>query len=110
MGLLAGDLERWLKTASVAPVEGENPIIRLRAELEQYAGAEISLTKEASDADYERLYTMHKNVEAAYRGAVKVGKKPEADAILDKFANWKYLKGAPGEPDDLHPLPAPDEK
>lgn len=112
MGLLAEDLKRWKKVASPEPpsVSDGDPLGKLRGELERYAGAETSLEKEASEADYERLYTLHKNVESAYRGAVKAGKKPEADKALDKFSSWRYLKGAPGEPGDLTPLPEPEEK
>jgi hypothetical protein len=118
MGLLAADLERLRshmnapaarisKTASMSKPE---PVETLRAALELYAGATQATEKTAGDDEHKRLWTLHLQAEAAYRNAVKLGKRVEASAVLDKFAGWSYLKGQPGEPGDLHPLPAPEEK
>lgn len=114
MGLLAADLARYrsaragtVKTAA-APVS--DPVGFLRIGLEAFTGAQVVLEKSASPEDYHRLYTMHREIERAYRESVKIGKKPEADEILSKFSGWSWLRGAPGEPGDWTPLPAPDEK
>jgi hypothetical protein len=111
MGLLAADLKRLRsKTASEAPPKPVRQIENLRDELERYAGAEHSLQKEASAQDHERLFVLHGNVETTYREAVKIGKRKEANVLLDKFAGWTYLKGSPGVPGDMTPFPVPDEK
>jgi hypothetical protein len=118
MGLLAADLERLRshmnapvarisKTASMAKPE---PVETLRSALELYAGAAQATEKTAGDDEHKRLWSLHEQAEAAYRNAVKLGKRVEASAVLDKFAGWSYLKGQPGEQGDLHPLPAPEEK
>lgn len=115
MGLLAADLERLksfvvrapgTKVASARP----GPVEALRASLESYAGALVPAEKTASAEDHARLWTLHEGVEAAYREAARLGKRAEADAALDKFSGWTYLKGRPSEPGDLHPLPAPAER
>ena len=112
MGLLTADLDRYRralpKSASFAQKPGAVEV--LRNALEKFSGADSVLEKAASAEDSARLWELHKAAEAAYREAVKAGKKPEADATLDKFSGWKWLKGAPGEPGDLHPMPAPDEE
>lgn len=116
MGLLAADLashrQRLIPAHALrkeARVKEElRPLDLLRGSLELYAGAELTLEKSASTEDHTRLFQLHAGVEKAYRDAVKEGKKPEADALLDKFAGWKYLKGAPGQVGDKHPLPAPE--
>lgn len=118
MGLLSADLELHRrsikKIASVKPHEEDvaqpTPVDSLKIAIELYAGADHGSEKTASDADLKRLHVLHKGVESSYREAVKAGKKVEADQLLDKFSGWRWLKGAPGEPGDLHPLPAPDEK
>jgi len=95
------------KTASIMKPD---PVESLRAALELYAGATQAIEKTAGETEHQRLWTLHGQAETAYRNAVKLGKRPEANAMLDKFAGWSYLKGQPGEPGDLHPLPAPEEK
>ena len=101
----------YTKQASVfVPIRGINPVDVLRSKLAEHAGLEVSTEKTASTEDNGRLYELHREVEMVYRAAVKVGRRPEADALLDKFAGWRYLKGQPGEPGDMTPLPAPEEK
>lgn len=120
MGLLAADLERHrmeIKTSSrpgrtmekTASVPA-NPVESLRVALELYAGAEKALEKSAGETDHARLYRIHRTVEEEYRKVAQVGRRPEADAILDRFPGWTYLKGQPPEPGDWTPLPAPEEK
>jgi hypothetical protein len=117
MGLLSADLDRHRTHLRVNgdTKQASHPALpsaveSLRSSLERFAGAEASLEKSASDKDHERLWRIHEEVEKAYRRSVKEGRKTEADALLDKFAGWQYLKGMPGEAGDLHPLPAPEEK
>lgn len=101
----------YTKRANVfAPVKGINPVDVLRSKLAEHAGLEAASEKTASADDDGRLYELHREVEMVYRAAVKLGKRPEADALLDKFAGWRYLKGQPGEPGDMTPLPAPEGK
>ena len=100
-----------MKQASVfVPLKGVNPVDILRSRLAEHAGFETATEKTASADDHGRLYALHREDEMIYRAAVKLGKRPEADALLDKFAGWRYLKGQPGEPGDMTPLPAPEEK
>ena len=82
----------------------------LETGLDRYAGACSTIEKSASENDSEKLWTLHGEVEKDYRWAVREGKRAEANELIDKYAGWAYLKGAPGEPGDLHPFPAPDEK
>lgn len=115
MGLLSADLERYrirhAKTAGEVPLEKPvTPLDILQSRLAEYAGMGQATEKTASSQDLERMYAIHREVEQAYRAAVKVGKRPEADAALDKFSGWRYLKGQPGEPGDMKPFPAPDSK
>lgn len=119
MGLLSADLEvhraRIAKTVqenlSVKTAQTkDNPLENLRTALELYRGTESALEKAGGDGEFPRLWERHRAVEAAYRQAAKVGKRLEADAVLDKFSGWAYLKGAPAEPGDLRPLPGPDVK
>lgn len=115
---MTADLERHRsgsrKTASLeksdAPAPKATPLDILKVCLEQHAGAAASLQKTASDEECTYLYDLHRAVERAYRLTVKVGKRPEANALLDKFAGWVYLKGQPGEAGDMHPFLAPGEK
>lgn len=118
MGLLSADLEvhrrSIKKIAAVKPHEEDvalpGPVDQLKIAIELYAGAGQGSEKVASESDLKHLYNLHKGVESSYRETVKAGRKVEADQLLDKFSGWRWLKGAPGEPGDLHPLPAPDEK
>lgn len=119
MGLLSADLERHRSgLRKVSFIEKATPVIQKKASamdtlkvcLEQFAGADTAMEKAASEEDRGRLFILHEAVEVAYRESVKAGKRPEADALTDKFAGWKYLKGQPGEAGDLHPFPAPGEK
>jgi hypothetical protein len=126
MGLLSFDLQYHRKSAMrkvdlpkvafeldakpAAAQEPQSKVETLQAALELFAGAERGTEKTADTKDLDRLYDLHRKVESEYRLAVKCGKKPDADALLDKFSGWRYLKGAPGEPGDMHPLPAPEEK
>lgn len=93
-----------------APPPPPTPIDLFKVCLEQHAGAANSLDKTASDQDFGHLYALHRAVETAYRGCVKVGKRPEANAMLEKFSGWSYLKGQPGEAGDMHPFVLPGEK
>lgn len=119
MGLLSVDLERHRSgIRKVATIEKATPVMQKKAStldilkvcLEQFAGADTAMEKSASEEDRSRLFILHESVEVAYRDAVKAGKRPDADALTEKFAGWKYLKGQPGEAGDLHPFPAPGEK
>jgi len=118
MGLLSADLEVYRrsikKVAAVKPHEEDvvlpGPVDHLKIAIELYAVADQGAEKTASDVDLKHLHSLHKGVESSYREAVKAGKKVETDQLLDKFSGWRWLKGAPGEPGDLHPLPAPVEK
>lgn len=99
------------KEASVfVPIKGINPVDILRSKLAEHAGLEAAMEKTASADDNGHLYALHREVEMVYRAAVKLGKRPEADKLLDKFAGWRYLKGQPGEAGDMTPLPVPEEK
>lgn len=121
MGLLAADLQRYrerhLKTSSDRPAvrfTEPNGLESLESALQRYAGANLAAEKTASEKiseeDHKTLWSLHREVEKGYRWAVKQGNRPEANAILDKYAGWTWLKGAPKEPGDLHPFPAPDGK
>lgn len=117
MGLLSADLEVHRAKISKTVQENlfvktskDNPLENLRTALELYRGTESSLEKAGSEGEYPRLWERHRAVEAAYRQTAKIGRRLEADAVLDKFAGWSYLKGAPAEPGDLKPLPGPDGK
>jgi hypothetical protein len=119
MGLLSADLQRhrtslvksaFLVKADQPKEKRASAVDVLRATLEQYAGADRSIEKSASQEDHTRLYNLHRAVEASYREAVKAGKRSEADTELSKFSGWAYLKGQPGEEGDLHPFPVPAEK
>lgn len=117
MGLMAADLERHrsrltTKTASERPMARIEPnaLIQLEMNLDRYAGATTTLDKSASEETHQKLWASHEDVEKCYRWASKEGRRIEANKLIDKYAGWAYLKGQPGEPGDLHPLPAPDEK
>jgi len=119
MGLLSADLDRhrsgigkvaFLTKASEPAIKRPTPSELLKICLEQYTGATQTLEKSATETDYRYLHDLHKAVEAAYRSAVKLGKRDEADKVVEKFAEWKYLKGQPGQEGDLHPFPVPNEK
>lgn len=119
MGLLSVDLERHragirkmasIEKADLIALPKPGILDLLKTCLEQYVGAEQTLEKAAIEDDHKYLFKLHEAVEASYRNAVKIGKRPEADKMLEKFAGWKYLKGQPGEVGDFHPFPAPDEK
>ena len=115
MGLLSADLERYRarhqkQAGELKPEKPVMPLDILQSRLAECAGMEQSTEKTASAQDLERLYALHREVEQAYRTSVKTGKRPEADAMLDKFSGWRYLKGQPGEPGDMSPLPAPEKK
>lgn len=119
MGLLSVDLERHRAgIRKVSYIEKVTPVAKktassldtLKVCLEQFAGADTAMEKAASEEDRSRLFALHQAVETAYRETVKAGKRPDADALIEKFAGWKYLKGQPGEAGDLHPFPAPGEK
>lgn len=125
MGLMAADLERHrsrltTKTASERPMVRTEPkaLTVLEMGLDRYAGAIVALEKSASiadphrnpDDDHQKLWSIHEDVEKCYRMVCKEGRRIEANKLIDKYAGWAYLKGQPGEPGDLHPLPAPDEK
>lgn len=114
MGLLSADLDRYrarhAKTASPAKETlSVEPLALLQSRVAEYAGMGHATEKTASSAELERLYALHREVEQAYRASVKVGRRADADAILDKFSGWRYLKGQPSEPGDLTPLPAPEK-
>lgn len=98
------------QASTFTPIPGIDPVDVLRSKLAEHAGLQSATEKTASAEDNSRLYELHREVEMVYRASVKLGKRPEADALLDKFAGWRYLKGQPGEAGDLTPLPAPEEK
>ncbi len=111
MGLLSYDLERLRSAMLISPktASTNSPMEELRSALELYSGASAALEKSAGMEEHGRLWRLHGNVESAYRKTAKVGKRPEADALLDKFSGWAYLKGQPSEPGDMKPLPGPDK-
>lgn len=126
MSLMAADLERHRgKFITKAAADRSAVLIEPKAlsvlelELDRYAGAMVAMEKSASGPldphrdltqDHRKLWAIHEAVEKDYRWACKEGKRDEANKLIDKYAGWAYLKGQPGEPGDLHPLPAPDEK
>lgn len=115
MGLLQTDLAKHrlsngyrVVEKRAAPLPAPPEILKMT--LEQYSGAHSSLEKEASEGDHRRLWHLHKAVQHAYDICAKLGKRPEADEVLDKFAGWSWLKGRPKNEGDWAPFPAPEEK